>query len=156
MPLYRQARALSPFRTHARRRSGSTYSPAAKPLPLHSRTHPWGLGCFIPETYGPGSENPRQLRVFMQHNHPKQRTFSGLPNDELARGVACLPSGPYETGMFHPSPHGWVHSTGYGGGAVSPQANKCSRNAVVRAGYGGRAVSPQANKCSRNAVVRVS
>ena len=29
---------------------------------------------------------------------------AGIPNDELAKGVPCLPSGPYETGMFHPSP----------------------------------------------------
>jgi len=61
-----------------------------------------------PDTVQGGGAHLRGGRCGIDGPDPAN-VFGVQTRTVLAEGMPCLASGPYETGMFHPSPHGWVY-----------------------------------------------
>ena len=103
-----------------------------KPLQIHSMRKPI-LGALVGQHLGDGpnqinlgrtlaelgiSDTPNPLTPLQQQASilDLMRSKSGINHSrwifeaqEGASGVRCRFSGPYETGVFHPSPQGWVY-----------------------------------------------
>jgi hypothetical protein len=53
--------------------------------------------------------NTGEHKLFSKHENQELLIFSAQDLNTLAKGVPCLPSGLYETRMFHSSPQGGVY-----------------------------------------------
>ena len=64
----------------------------------------------LPVAHGPMTNPPpRHWKHLFKTNNRAQDTLDIQDDIFVAEGVLHLPSGPYETWMFHPNPHGCVH-----------------------------------------------